>query len=180
MTRFIQIAPHFARRSLDGKEGKLKKTFEETQTELFDAKARLPKAEAEKGELEEKEGALKKLHQEFTARAEESKANSQQGTNKSEAVAGLLKASKKGGELAKAGILGRLGDICTVSEKYDVAVSTACGSLDNIVVETTAGAQMCLQFLRKVSREMRPALFRSPRLTKQFNPIQCAARPRPR
>ena len=30
-----------------------------------------------------------------------------------------------------------------------MAVSTACGSLNHIVVQTTAGAQKCLEFLRK-------------------------------
>ena len=46
-------------------------------------------------------------------------------------------------------MLGRLGDLASIHEKYDVAVSTACGMLDHIVVETTKGAQSCLQFLRK-------------------------------
>jgi structural maintenance of chromosome 4 len=47
------------------------------------------------------------------------------------------------------GVLGRLGDLATINDQYDVAVSTACGMLDNIVVQTTAGAQRCLEFLRK-------------------------------
>ena len=45
--------------------------------------------------------------------------------------------------------MGRLGDLATVPEQYDVAVSTAIGLLDHIVVQTTAGAQKCLEFLRK-------------------------------
>jgi structural maintenance of chromosome 4 len=84
------------------------------------------------------------------ALAEESKAALQaKGGGRSQAVAGILKASQKGGELAKVGILGRLGDLATISDEYDVAVSTACGMLDHIVVQTTAGAQRCLEFLRK-------------------------------
>ena len=61
----------------------------------------------------------------------------------------ILKASKKNGELANCGVMGRLGDLATVDSKYDVAVSTACGMLDHIVVQTTAGTQKCLEFLRK-------------------------------
>jgi structural maintenance of chromosome 4 len=69
---------------------------------------------------------------------------------RSKAVQGILNAAKKGGELSKVGILGRLGDLATIPEQYDVAISTACGGmLDNIVVQTTAGAQRCLEFLRK-------------------------------
>jgi len=51
--------------------------------------------------------------------------------------------------LANAGILGRLGDLGSISSDYDVAISTACGMLDHIVVEKTQGAQLCLDFLRK-------------------------------
>ena len=61
----------------------------------------------------------------------------------------ILRASRKGQELANVGILGRLGDLAIISEQYDVAISTACGMLDHIVVQTTAGAQRCLEFLRK-------------------------------
>lgn len=61
-----------------------------------------------------------------------------------------MKAAKKGSELGDVGLLGRLGDLATIPDKYDIAVSTACGAmLDNIVVQTTAGAQRCLEFLRK-------------------------------
>ena len=72
------------------------------------------------------------------------------GKERAKAVQGILKAAEKGGELSKVGVLGRLGDLATVPEQYDVAISTACGGmLDNIVVQTTAGAQRCLEFLRK-------------------------------
>lgn len=51
--------------------------------------------------------------------------------------------------MEKAGIIGRLGDLATIPDEYDVAVSTACGSLDHVVIRTTAGAGKCLEFLRK-------------------------------
>ena len=71
------------------------------------------------------------------------------GGTRPKAVLEILKAAKSGGELSKVGVLGRFGDLATIPEKYDVAVSTACGMLDHIVVQTTAGAQKCLEFLRK-------------------------------
>ncbi|CAM6094960.1 unnamed protein product [Calypogeia fissa] len=46
------------------------------------------------------------------------------------------------------GIYGRLGDLGAIDAKYDVAISTACGGLDYIVVETTAAAQACVELLR--------------------------------
>jgi structural maintenance of chromosome 4 len=84
------------------------------------------------------------------AQSEEAKAALQaKGGERSNAVEGILRAALKGGELANVGVLGRLGDLATIDEQYDVAISTACGMLDHIVVQTTAGAQRCLEFLRK-------------------------------
>ncbi|KAF5289359.1 hypothetical protein FQR65_LT11870 [Abscondita terminalis] len=47
------------------------------------------------------------------------------------------------------GLFGRLGDLGAINQKYDVAVSTACGPLDNIVVDTVSTAQWCIEFLKK-------------------------------
>ena len=135
--------------SVDAKQSKLRATLSETEDELATAQARLPVAKKELSALVKKESELQKQHAEFTARAEESLASASQNTSRSAAVEGILKAAKKGGELSKAGILGRLGDLATIDDKYDVAISTACGTLDNIVVETAEGAQKCLTFLRK-------------------------------
>ena len=41
------------------------------------------------------------------------------------------------------------GDLGTIDEKYDVAISTACGALDNIIVDTMDTAVKCVDFLRK-------------------------------
>lgn len=47
------------------------------------------------------------------------------------------------------GLFGRLGDLGAIDKKYDVAVSTACGALDNIVVDSVDTAQWCIDFLKK-------------------------------
>lgn len=47
------------------------------------------------------------------------------------------------------GLFGRLGDLGAIDKKYDVAVSTACGALDNIVVDTVETAQWCIDYLKK-------------------------------
>ncbi|KAI0756431.1 RecF/RecN/SMC protein [Daedaleopsis nitida] len=46
------------------------------------------------------------------------------------------------------GFHGRLGNLGTIPEKYDVAVSTACGSLGHMVVDTVEQGQMCIEYLR--------------------------------
>jgi structural maintenance of chromosome 4 len=76
----------------------------------------------------------------FAAQSSSGKANS--------VVTAILKASKKGGALSHAGVRGRLGDLGTINQEYDVAVSTACGALECVVVDTTEGGQACVQFLK--------------------------------
>jgi len=119
------------------------------EEELETKKHRITQATVEENNLSRNEGELSKKNVEYLARSEDARAILQAGLTRSKAVQGILKASKKGGELSKAGILGRLGDLASTSEQYDVAVSTACNMLDFVVVKTTEGAQMCLNFLRK-------------------------------
>ncbi|KAF5023380.1 hypothetical protein F66182_4537 [Fusarium sp. NRRL 66182] len=47
------------------------------------------------------------------------------------------------------GFHGRLGNLGTIDPKYDVAISTACGALDNFVTETVESGQQCIEYLRK-------------------------------
>ncbi len=47
------------------------------------------------------------------------------------------------------GFHGRLGNLGTIDQKYDVAISTACPSLDNIVVDTVEVGQQCINYLRQ-------------------------------
>lgn len=44
---------------------------------------------------------------------------------------------------------GRLGSLGTIPDKYDVAITTACGSLNNMVVDTVQQGQTCIEYLRK-------------------------------
>jgi chromosome segregation ATPase len=86
------------------------------------------------------------------AQAEEAKAmfSSQATSGKSNSmVAALMKAAKKGGPLANAGVRGRLGDLGSIAPEYDVAVSTASGALDYVVVDTSEGGNACLQYLKE-------------------------------
>ena len=90
------------------------------------------------------------VHAALTA-AEEAKAtySAQQSSGKNGTVANILKAARKGGPLANAGVRGRLGDLGNIPAEYDVAVSTACGLLDYVVVDTTEGGQACIEYLRR-------------------------------
>ena len=41
------------------------------------------------------------------------------------------------------------GDLGAIDDKYDVAISTACGALDNIVCDSIDTAQKCITFLKQ-------------------------------
>ncbi|KFA70595.1 hypothetical protein S40285_04704 [Stachybotrys chlorohalonatus IBT 40285] len=47
------------------------------------------------------------------------------------------------------GFHGRLGNLGSIDQKYDVAISTACGALDNFVTESVEAGQQCIEYLRK-------------------------------
>eukprot|EP01035_Chromulina_nebulosa_P018767 gene18767-24534_t len=74
------------------------------------------------------------------------KTNESNGSNA--VIQALMKQCKPGGQLAAIAVHGRLGDLASIDPKYDVAISTACSSLDHIVVDTSNDAQACLEYLR--------------------------------
>ncbi|KAJ1887347.1 Structural maintenance of chromosomes protein 4 [Kickxella alabastrina] len=83
------------------------------------------------------------------ARRKEEEARSALNTTQSQS--NVLKAILRQRDQGRiSGIYGRLGSLGTIDEKFDVAISSSCGSsLDNIVVQTVKAGQECVEFLRK-------------------------------
>lgn len=69
-------------------------------------------------------------------------------TSRGRVLDGLMEQKRQG---TFPGIFGRLGDLGAIDEKYDGAVSTACGPLDYVVVDTVDTAQKCIQYLKQHS-----------------------------
>ena len=44
---------------------------------------------------------------------------------------------------------GRLGSLGAIDDKYDCAITTACGALNFLVVDTVNTAQWCIDYLKK-------------------------------
>lgn len=61
--------------------------------------------------------------------------------NKNSILSSLIKAQKDG---ILAGISGRLGDLGTIDNRFDCAVTTSCGVLDHIVVDTITNGEKCV------------------------------------
>ena len=47
------------------------------------------------------------------------------------------------------GFHGRLGNLGAIDSRFDVAISTACPALENMVVDTVEVGQQCIEYLRK-------------------------------
>ncbi|PYI07271.1 structural maintenance of chromosomes protein 4 [Aspergillus sclerotiicarbonarius CBS 121057] len=79
-------------------------------------------------------------------KAEEARASLASTQNRGSVLSGLMRL-KESGRID--GFHGRLGNLGTIDEKYDVAISTACPALDNMVVDTVEVGQQCIDYLRK-------------------------------
>lgn len=101
--------------------------------------------ESTKGLEAERKNRAKQL-QLLQSTTAEAMAALQQGDSGSAVCKAVIKESRAG---RIRGIHGRLGDLGAIDAKYDVAIATACGYLDHIVVENTEVGQKCIEFLRK-------------------------------
>ncbi|KAG0252496.1 hypothetical protein BG011_006944 [Mortierella polycephala] len=97
-------------------------------------------------EMAEKERVLKDRAIVTRNRAEEGRASQQKTQSRSAVLTNLMRQR----DLGKInGIQGRLGNLGAIDDRYDVAISTACPALDNIVVDNVEVGQQCVEFVRK-------------------------------
>lgn len=96
--------------------------------------------------LNQKEPGLRNLLANSTQKANEARASLANTQSRGNVLNGLIRL-KDSGRIE--GFHGRLGNLGTINEKYDVAISTACPSLDNMVVDTVEVGQQCIDHLRK-------------------------------
>lgn len=79
-------------------------------------------------------------------RAEEARASQSAAQSKGDVLSSLTKLKEQG---RLSGFHGRLGNLGRIDDKYDVAISTACPGLDNLVCDTVEAGQACLEHLRR-------------------------------
>ncbi|KAI8817530.1 putative nuclear condensin complex subunit Smc4 [Fimicolochytrium jonesii] len=126
-------------------KAKEKKQLEAQQKELQGQRGEL------QGQLQNcatKEEDLRKTVVSSRAKADEARVNLQAAQSRGKVHNSLMQQSHAG---RIQGICGRLGDLGVIDDQYDVAVTTACGSLDAIVVDHVESAQQCIEYLRKQS-----------------------------
>ncbi|KIP03912.1 hypothetical protein PHLGIDRAFT_31603 [Phlebiopsis gigantea 11061_1 CR5-6] len=79
-------------------------------------------------------------------KADEAKASQAASTTQNKVLDTLTRLQQTG---RITGFHGRLGSLGTIPDKYDVAITTACGALNNMVVDRVEDAQACIEYLRK-------------------------------
>ncbi|CAO3677653.1 unnamed protein product [Umbelopsis ramanniana] len=79
-------------------------------------------------------------------KADEARAVMQQSQSRGKVLDGLIRLRDSGDVK---GIQDRLGNLGVIDDKYDIAISTACPALENIVVDNVETGQKCIEYLRK-------------------------------
>ncbi|XP_043470645.1 structural maintenance of chromosomes protein 4 [Leptopilina heterotoma] len=127
-------------------------TLEDRRKQLGELEREIPATQKSIAEVERKLDDLKTREAEVTQKLRtkrvqfDEQQSSMKASHSRNLVLGALMTEKRKGRIT--GIFGRLGDLGAIDAKYDVAISTACGPLDNIVVDTVSTAEMCIKHLR--------------------------------
>ncbi|XP_022905361.2 structural maintenance of chromosomes protein 4 [Onthophagus taurus] len=123
-----------------------KRNVESLKREIPDDEKRLNTAMRESENLTARQHELTSSRREKMASLESSKSAMQSSRSRGRVLDSLMQQKREG---KCPGIYGRLGDLGAIDQKYDVAISTACGPLDNIVTDSVDTAEWCIEFLKK-------------------------------
>ncbi|XP_028276137.1 structural maintenance of chromosomes protein 4 isoform X2 [Parambassis ranga] len=128
-------------------------TLQERHAKIKDLEVKIPQNEQELKKDEQELDKLMKMDnetrevvRELRQKVDEAKSSLSSNRSRGKVLDALMQ-QKKSGRIP--GIFGRLGDLGAIDEKYDVAISSSCGALDNIVVDTIDTAQKCVTFLKE-------------------------------
>uniref|UniRef100_A0A8C7TG53 Structural maintenance of chromosomes protein n=1 Tax=Oncorhynchus mykiss TaxID=8022 RepID=A0A8C7TG53_ONCMY len=119
--------------------------IKELQVNIPQCEQELKKDEVELEQLLQADGQARELVRDLRQKVEEAKSSLSSNRSRGKVLDALMQ-QKRSGKIS--GILGRLGDLGAIDEKYDIAISSSCGSLDNILVDSIDTAQKCVNFLK--------------------------------
>jgi structural maintenance of chromosome 4 len=138
---------------VEAKIAALEETKETKTAELAECKAQkievqkqLQRTQAELDALAKKEPTLRSKLSDARQKADEARSSLSASQSQGNVLTGLMR-MKESGRIN--GFHGRLGNLGAIDQKYDVAISTACPSLDNMVVDSVEVGQQCIEHLRK-------------------------------
>ncbi|EDN95150.1 hypothetical protein SS1G_11025 [Sclerotinia sclerotiorum 1980 UF-70] len=104
--------------------------------------------QAELTQLSQKEPEFRSKLSGARQKADEARASLSNTQTQGNVLTGLMRL-KESGRID--GFHGRLGNLGTIDQQFDIAISTACGALDNFVTDTVEAGQQCIEYLRKTN-----------------------------
>ena len=128
--------------SRDAKENEMRNL----QRQKIQVEADASKVTNELAKMAKKEPEMRSRLSGARQKADEARATLSNTQSQGNVLSGLMRL-KDSGRIG--GFHGRLGNLGAIDQKYDVAISTACPSLDNLVVDSVAVGQQCIEYLRK-------------------------------
>ncbi|POS78192.1 structural maintenance of chromosomes protein 4 [Diaporthe helianthi] len=126
------------------KEQELKSCHQEKK----ELEAEAQEVEAEIQELAGQEPKIRSKVSNSRQKADEARSSLSATQTQGNVLTALMR-MKESGRID--GFHGRLGNLGAIDKKYDVAISTACGALDNFVTDTVEAGQQCIEYLRKTN-----------------------------
>lgn len=120
--------------------------LEECKAEQKKAQKEFQKAQANLDQLAQQEPVLRSKLSGARQNANEARASLSETQNQGNVQDKLMKLKDQG---RISGFHGRLGNLGTIDQKYDIAISTACPALDHFVVDSAEVGEQCIDYLRK-------------------------------
>lgn len=140
---------------LENKIGSIEKRRKEKEQELkacqkekAELEEEAQEAEAELKQLGEQEPKIRSKVSNARQKADEARSSLSATQTQGNVLTALMRMRESG---RIDGFHGRLGNLGAIDQKYDVAISTACGALDNFVTDTVEAGQQCIEYLRKTN-----------------------------
>ncbi|KAI1842949.1 hypothetical protein JX266_010802 [Neoarthrinium moseri] len=122
--------------------------LEECQAEKAELEQEAQEVEGHLAQFASKEHIIRSKVSNARQKADEARSSLSQNQNRGNVLTALMR-MKETGRID--GFHGRLGNLGTIDQKYDIAISTACGQLDNFVTDTVEAGQQCIEYLRKTN-----------------------------
>lgn len=124
------------------KEGEIK----ELKAQKMEVEKEAGKVQGDLTKLMQREPEMRSQLSGARQKADEARASLSSTQSQGNVLSGLMRLNESG---RIEGFHGRLGNLGTIDQKYDVAISTACPSLENLVVDSVEVGQQCIDYLRK-------------------------------
>ncbi|PNS21888.1 hypothetical protein CAC42_486 [Sphaceloma murrayae] len=132
--------------TLKESQGTKGQELQETHHEIKNAHQQVKTLQKEMAKLATREPELRAKLSNARQKADEARSSLSATQTQGNVLNGLMRL-KESGRID--GFHGRLGNLGTIDSKFDIAISTACPALDNLVVDSVEVGQQCIDHLRK-------------------------------